>query len=109
MKDDKQRFREEREKELEEALDRVLLFSSLLLSGLELSDAKVYEPYIRALLETAAHFCKVVVVEGEKKNDTQRFREEREKELEEALDRVRVPTTQIINFLVKKVFSKGVE
>ena len=29
---------------------------SLLLSSLELSDTKVYEPYIRALLGTAAHF-----------------------------------------------------
>ena len=34
--------------------------SSLLLSSLELSDTKVYEPYIRALLGTAAHICKVV-------------------------------------------------
>ena len=33
--------------------------SSLLLSSLELSDTKVYEPYIRDLLGTAAHFCKV--------------------------------------------------
>ena len=32
-------------------------FSYLLLSILELSDTKVYEPYIRACLETAAHFC----------------------------------------------------
>ena len=37
--------------------------SSLLLSSLELSDTKVYEPYIRrALLGTTAHFCKVVVL-----------------------------------------------
>jgi len=35
------------------------LYSSLL-SSLELSDTKVYEPYIRARLETAAHFCKLV-------------------------------------------------
>jgi len=34
--------------------------SSLLLSSLELSDAKVYEPSIRARLGTAAHFCEVV-------------------------------------------------
>ena len=34
--------------------------SSLLLSSLELSDAKVYAPQIRALLGTAAHFCEVV-------------------------------------------------
>ena len=32
-------------------------FSSLLLSSLELSDTKVYEPYIRALLGTASQFC----------------------------------------------------
>jgi len=38
------------------------LFSSLLLSSLELSDTKVYEPQIRALLETASHFCEVVVL-----------------------------------------------
>jgi len=31
--------------------------SSLLLSSLELSDTKVYEPSIRARLGTAAHFC----------------------------------------------------
>ena len=31
--------------------------SSLLLSSLELSDTQVYEPQIRALLGTAAHFC----------------------------------------------------
>ena len=30
--------------------------SSLLLSSLELSDANVYEPQIRALLGTASHF-----------------------------------------------------
>ena len=29
---------------------------------LELSDTKVYEPYIRARLGTAAHFCEVVVL-----------------------------------------------
>ena len=34
--------------------------SSLLLSSLELSDTKVYEPNIRARLEAADHFCKVV-------------------------------------------------
>ena len=33
--------------------------SSLLLSSLELSDTKVYEPYIRALLGTASHFSEV--------------------------------------------------
>ena len=36
--------------------------SSLLLSSLELSDTKVYEPSIRARLGTAAHFCGVVVL-----------------------------------------------
>ena len=37
--------------------------SSLLLSSLELSDAKVYESEIRALFGTASHFCEVVVLE----------------------------------------------
>ena len=41
--------------------DLILFFS--LLSSLELSNTKVYEPYIRALLGTAAHFFKVVVLE----------------------------------------------
>ena len=37
----------------------LIIFSpSLLLLILELSDTRVYEPSIRALLETAAHFCK---------------------------------------------------
>ena len=36
--------------------------SSLLLLSLELSDTKVYEPYVRALLETASYFCEVVVL-----------------------------------------------
>ena len=36
--------------------------SSLSLSSLEMSDAKVYEPSIRALLGTASHFCEVVVL-----------------------------------------------
>ena len=31
-------------------------------SCLELSNTKVYEPSIRAFLETAAHFCEVVVL-----------------------------------------------
>ena len=39
--------------------DLLLLSSSLLLSSLESSDTKVYDPVIRALLGTAAHFCKV--------------------------------------------------
>ena len=37
--------------------------ASVLLSSLELSDAQVYEPSIRALLETSPHFSKVVVLE----------------------------------------------
>ena len=37
--------------------------SSLLLSSLELSDAKVYEPQTRARLGTASHFCKVAALE----------------------------------------------
>ena len=39
---------------------KVFLFS--LLSSLEFSDAKVYEPCMRALLGTASHFCEVVVL-----------------------------------------------
>ena len=38
---------------------------SLLLSSLELSDTKVYEPYTRALLGAASHFCEVVVLKFE--------------------------------------------
>jgi hypothetical protein len=39
-------------------------FSSyLLLSSQELSDTKVYEPKIRALLGTAQHLCEVVVLQ----------------------------------------------
>ena len=40
----------------------LLFFSSLLLSSLELSDTKVYEPEIRARLGTAAYFCEVAVL-----------------------------------------------
>ena len=36
--------------------------SSLVLSSLELSDTKVYEPSIRARLGTASHFCEAVVL-----------------------------------------------
>ena len=36
--------------------------SSLLLSSLELSDTQVYAPEIRALLGTAAHFYRLVVL-----------------------------------------------
>ena len=42
------------------ALSLFFFSSSLSLSSLELSDAKVYEPSIRALLGTASHFCEVV-------------------------------------------------
>jgi hypothetical protein len=31
--------------------------------GMELSDTKVYEPYIRALLSTASQYCEAVVLE----------------------------------------------
>ena len=37
---------------------------TLLLSSLESSDAKVYEPYIRALLGAASQFCGVVVLKS---------------------------------------------
>ena len=40
------------------------LLRSLLLVSLELSDTKVYEPSIRALLGTASQFCKVVIDES---------------------------------------------
>ena len=36
--------------------------SLLILSSLELSDTHVYEPLIRALLGTASHFAKVLVL-----------------------------------------------
>ena len=36
--------------------------SSLLFSSLDLSDTRVYEPYMRALLGTAKIFCEVVVL-----------------------------------------------
>ena len=41
-------------RELPESIARMFFFS-LLLSSLELSDTKVYEPYIRALLGTGTH------------------------------------------------------
>ena len=41
----------------------LLSSSSLLLSSLESSDTKVYEPSLRARLGTASHFCEVVVLE----------------------------------------------
>ena len=36
---------------------------SVLLSSLELSTTTIYEPYMRALLGTAPHFCEAVVLE----------------------------------------------
>ena len=45
---------------LGEALNLLFFFSSSLLSSLESSDTKVYEPKKRARLGTAAHFCEVV-------------------------------------------------
>jgi len=45
----------------------VLLFSSLLISSLGLSDTKVYEPQIRARLGTASHFCKAADLVGERR------------------------------------------
>jgi len=42
--------------------DAPFFFSSWLLSILELSDTKVHEPWVRALLGTAANFCQVVVL-----------------------------------------------
>ena len=39
-----------------------LPFFFITLSRLELRDAKVYEPYMRALLGTASHFCKVLIL-----------------------------------------------
>ena len=39
-----------------------VLFSSLLLLSLDLSDTNVYAPSIQAFLGTASHFCKVVLV-----------------------------------------------
>ena len=41
-----------------------ILFLYLLLSSLDLSDAKVYEPEIRALLGTASQFCEEVVLKS---------------------------------------------
>ena len=40
----------------------IILRSFFKLSSLELSDTTVYEPSMRALLGTAAHFCKVGVL-----------------------------------------------
>ena len=45
-----------------EAFRDGLLYSSLLLWSLELSDRTIYDPSIGALLGTASHFCYVVVL-----------------------------------------------
>jgi len=42
----------------------VFFFFFFITLGLELSDKKVYEPEIRALLGTASHFCEAVVLYG---------------------------------------------
>jgi hypothetical protein len=42
---------------------RNLLLLFFITLGLELSDTKVYAPYIRALLGTAAQYCEAVVLE----------------------------------------------
>ena len=47
--------------------------SSSLLSSLELSDTKEYEPEIRALLGTASQFCEVVVLKSLKSEQLTRF------------------------------------
>ena len=40
----------------------IFFFSASLLSSLELSDTTIYEPQMRARLETTAHLCEVVVL-----------------------------------------------
>ena len=42
---------------------RALAQSSVLRSGLEVSDTKVHEPSIRALLGTSSDFCEAVVLQ----------------------------------------------
>jgi len=43
---------------------RPVLFFFFISLGLELSDTKVYEPYIQALLGTASHYCEAVVLKS---------------------------------------------
>ena len=50
-----------------------LLLSSSVLSSLELSDANVYAPYVRAILETASHFWEEVVLKREPSSQTECF------------------------------------
>ena len=45
-----------------ELSSRLFTFSSLLLSRLELSDTTICEPYVRAILGTASHFCPALVL-----------------------------------------------
>ena len=52
------RVRKKKEEGL--AFDR----ANLLLPDLELTDANVYAPYVRALLGTTAHFCQVAVLKS---------------------------------------------
>ena len=52
--------------------------------SLELSDTQVFEPYIRALLGTASHFCKVAVLKLRTRKQVQV--EEEEEEVEWDLD-----------------------
>ena len=47
------------------------LFFSAFLSCLELSDAKVNDPQVRALLGTASHVCTVVILRYIKNNHAQ--------------------------------------
>ena len=46
---------------------RFTFFFSVLLSSLQLSDTKVFDPQIPALLGTAAHFRKVVVLKKKRR------------------------------------------
>ena len=46
------------------ASSRRRTLASLLLSSLEMSDTTIYEPYLRALLGTASHFCEVVILKS---------------------------------------------
>ena len=54
VKEEQRRHKEAARLRLE--ADEATFFLSLLLSGFELSDTKVYEPSIQARLGTAAHF-----------------------------------------------------
>ena len=60
--DEEEQSLEEMKRSRQLPLMQVPLSSTLLLASQELSDTQVYEPYIRARLGTAAHFCEVVVL-----------------------------------------------